>query len=57
MTVLQTVLSCFSILWVSNVDVFNGKLRFTITGGILMKLVEIVNDIIIGAGSYRISHL
>lgn len=57
MTVLQTVLSCFSILWVSNVDVFNGKLRFTITGGILMKLVEIINDIIIGAGSYRISHL
>lgn len=57
MTVLQTVLSCFSILWVSNVDVFNGKFRFTITGGILMKLVEIINDIIIGAGSYRISHL
>lgn len=57
MTVLQTVLSCFSILWVSNVDVFNGKFRFTITGGILIKLVEIINDIIIGAGSYRISHL
>lgn len=41
-------------MWVSNVDIFNGKIRFTVTGGILMKVIEIVNDIIVGAGSCRI---
>lgn len=55
-TVLQMILSCISIMWVSNVDIFNGKIRFTVTGGILMKVIEIVNDIIVGAGSCGISH-
>lgn len=50
------ILSCISIMWVSNVDIFNGKIRFTVTGGILMKVIEIVNDIIVGAGSCGISH-
>lgn len=50
------MLSCFSIMWVSNVDVFNGKIRFTVTGGILMKAIEIVKNIIVGAGSCGISY-
>lgn len=54
-TVLQMMLSCFSIMWVSNVDVFNGKIRFTVAGGILMKVIEIVKNIVVGAGSCRIS--
>lgn len=51
------MLSCLSIMWVSNASVFNGKLRFTISGGILMNVIEIVNNTIIGAGSCRIGHL
>lgn len=53
---MQTVLSCFSILWVSNVEMFNGKIRFSITGGTIMSIVGIVNEIIAGAGSCRIGH-
>ncbi len=56
-TVLQVVLSCISIMWVSNVEFFAGKLRLTVTGGILMNVVEIISNIIIGAGSCRIGHL
>ena len=56
-TVLQMVLSCISIMWVSNVEFFAGKLRLTVTGGILMNVVEIISNIIIGAGSCRIGHL
>lgn len=50
------VLSCISIMWVSNVDVLNGKFRFTITGGIIMRVIEIINEVIVGAGGCRISH-
>lgn len=55
-TVLQMILSCFSIIWVSNVDVFDGKIRFTVTGGILMKVKEIVKNIIEGSRSCGITH-
>lgn len=43
-------------MWVSNVDIFKGKIRFIVTGGILMKVIEIVKNIIAGAGSCGISH-
>lgn len=56
LTILQLLLPCISILWVSNQSVFNGKLRLTITGGMLMEVVEFVNEIICGAGECGISH-
>ena len=44
-------------MWVSNVNIFTGKLSFIVTGGMLMSVVGIVKNIIVGAGKYGISHL
>lgn len=43
-------------MWVSNVNLFNGKLRVVVSGGMVMSVVEIVKNIIVGAGMYGISH-
>lgn len=51
------IFSCFSIMKESKDTAFNWKIKLNITGGILMRMVEVVKDIIIGAGSCGIGYL
>jgi hypothetical protein len=50
------ILSCVSVMWVSNADTWHCKVKFVVTGGMLMNIIEIVNDVIVGAGCCGISH-